>query len=142
MLEGLQTEIDAHPELNGASKEIIINALNADGTAQTETWAVRDDILKVPKGDMLALMSASSIANIIRWMRAEADDNALAFHELYISHDQFTVTNPVFRAFIGLLHSLGKITADEQTAILRLGERKISRAEELWDRLLTVEDFK
>lgn len=141
MLTGLQTEIDAHQELTGASKEIIINTLNADDTAQTETWTVRDDIIKVPKGDMLALMSASSIANIIRWMRAEADDNALAFHELYISHDQFTVTNLVFRAFIGLLHSLGKITADEQTAILRLGERKISRAEELWGRFLTVEDF-
>lgn len=141
MFEGLQTEIDAHPELTGASKEIIINALNADGTAQVESWAVRNNVLKVPKGDILALMGVPSIANVVKWMRAEADDNALAFHTLYDSHDQFIVTNSVFRAFVGLLHSLGKITAGEQTAILRLGERKISRAEELWSRFITAEDF-
>lgn len=141
MLEGLQIEINAHLELTGASKEIIINALNADGTAQTETWVVRNDILKVPKGDILALMNASSIANVIRWMRAEADDNALAFHTLYDSHDQFIVTNSVFRSFITLLHSIGKITETEKTAILRLGERKISRAEELWGRMLVEGDF-
>jgi len=47
MLTGLQTEIDAHPELIGASKEVIINALNTDGTAQTESWAVRDDVLNM-----------------------------------------------------------------------------------------------
>ena len=141
MLSGLQDEINNHPELQTASKDIIINALNADGTAQTETWAVMSETVKIPKGDILALMSATSISNIIRWMRAESDDNALAFHELYLSHDQFKVTDTVFRLFINLLESLAKITESERDAIMRLGERKISRAEELFNKKLTVEDF-
>ena len=141
MLARLEEEINNYPDLITASKDIIINVLNADGTAQVETWIVIDDVLKIPKGDILALMSPTSIANVVRWMRAEADDNALAFHELYLSHDQFTVTNTVFRNFISLLTSLGKITDSECNAILRLGERKISRSEEIWNRLLTTEDF-
>lgn len=141
MLSGLQEEINNHTELQTASKDIIINALNADGTAQTETWSVMSETVKIPKGDMLALMSATSIANVVKWMRAEADDNALAFHELYLSHDQFTVTNTVFRLFINLLASLEKITESERDAIMRLGERKISRAEELWNKKIEQGDF-
>ena len=141
MLTGLQEEIDAHAELTGASKEIIINALNADDTAQTETWAVRDDILKVPKGDMLALLSFASQVKLYDWLQA-GSDYAKGFSLFFYAHDQFKVTDAVFRGTISLLcDPLELITADEKNAILRLGERKISRAEELWGRLIVKGDF-
>ena len=37
MLIGLQDEINLHPELIGACKEIIINTLNEPGSAVIET---------------------------------------------------------------------------------------------------------
>ena len=38
MLSGLQDEITLHSELNGASKEIVVNTLNEPGSAVIETW--------------------------------------------------------------------------------------------------------
>jgi len=141
MLSGLQEEIALHTEFTGASKDIIVNALNADGTAQTETWIVMDDVLKIPKGDILALLSFASQVALYDWMKAESNE-AKGFSLFYNSHDQFKVNDPVFRGTISLLNNpLSIITESERDAILRLGERKISRSEEIWNRLLTVEDF-
>ena len=85
--------------------------------------------------------ATTSASAVISWMRAEADNNALAFHEFYTSHDQFKTSDPVFRSMVTLLNSINKITTDEKTALLRLGERKQSRAEELFGRKITIEDF-
>jgi len=140
ILQGLSEEISTHPELQGASREIIINKLNTM-PGSGGTYVVMADTLKIPKGDILALLSAESIANVIKWMRAEGDNNALAFHELYIAHDQFAVTNAVFRSFIELLAAISKISEIEKGAILRLGERLQTRSEELWGRAITNGDF-
>jgi len=140
MLNGLAEEISAHPELMGASRDIIISTLNTM-PGSGGIYVVMADTLKIPKGDILALLCAESIANVIKWMRAEGDNNALAFHELYIAHDQFTVTNAVFRSFIELLAALSKVSETEKEAILRLGERLQTRSEELFNRLITEKDF-
>jgi len=79
-----------------------------------------DTSLKVPKGDIMAMLSVDSLAAVIGWMRAEADNYALAFHEYFKAHDQFKVKDPVFVQFIALLESLGHITETEKDAILAL----------------------
>lgn len=142
MLNGLQNEITLHSELNGASKEIIIDFLNKDGTAIVESWTNRnDETLKVPKGDMLALLSLESQVKLYDWLKAESDA-AKGFSLFFYSHDQFKTCDPVFRGTISLLNNpLFIITEAERDAILRLGERKISRAEELFGHKLTMEDF-
>jgi len=140
MLTGLQQEIDAHPELVGSSAKKRMEALNQDGSAQVESYVVKDDVVKIPKGDMMAMMSVGSLASVITWMRAEADATAMVFHEFFNAHEQFKVTDPMFRAMISGL-APGLITTDERDAILRLGERPISRAEEVFGRKLTMEDF-
>jgi len=141
MLAGSQEEIALHQELNGASKDIIIMSLNTDGTSQTESYVVMDDVLKVPKGDILALLSFGSQVALYDWMKAESNE-AKGFSLFYNSHDQFRVANPVFRGTISLLNNpLTIITESECDAILRLGERKISRAEELFGRKIIEGDF-
>ena len=142
MLNGLIEEIVLHNELNGASKEIIINFLNKDGTAIVESWTNKnDENLKVPKGDMLALLSLESQVKLYDWLKAESDA-AKGFSLFFYSHDQFKVCDPIFRGTISLLQNpLSIITESEKNAILRLGERKISRAEELWNRKLEIGDF-
>ena len=140
MLEGLQTEIDRYPELVGASNEIKMRAINS-ATAETELWVVRDDELKVPVGDMLALLSLDSQARLYDFMQTDTNE-AKGFKLFYEKHDQFKVADPVFRGTIQLLHDpLNVLTVDERDIILRLGERLQTRAEELFGRLITAEDF-
>ena len=141
MLEGLQAEINAHAEFTGASNRIIMQVLNTDGTAQTESWAVNDTEIKIPKGDIMAMLSLESLGAVLTWMRAENDVTALVFHEFYLAHERFKVTDQMFRTLISGLETGGLITTTEKDAVLRLGERKISRAEELFERKLELTDF-
>ena len=141
MLEGLQEEIDKHPEFIGASNRIIMNSLNEDDTAETESWDVNTVEVKVPKGDIMAMLSMNSLGNVLTWMRAESDTTALIFHEFYLAHERFKVTDTMFRSLVSNLETNGLITSDEKDNVLKLGERKISRAEELFGRKLTMEDF-
>jgi len=140
MLTGLQEEIDKYQELIGASKKVIMNKLNNE-PGQVETWVVRDDNVKVPKGDMLELTSAASQVKLFDWMKAESDA-AKGFSLFYYAHDQFKVSDPVFRGTIQLLcDPLAIMTEPERDAILRLGERLQTRSEELFGRKITEEDF-
>lgn len=140
MLEGLQTEIDKYPTLIGASNEIKMRTINT-APAETEAWVVRDDDHKVPKGDMLALMSAASQVKLYDWMEANSDA-AKGFKLFYYSHDQFKTTDPVFRGTIQILRAyFNLITEAEETAVLRMGERLKTRAEEVFGRLIELGDF-
>ena len=140
MLSGLQEEIARYYELTGASPSLVMQRLNSDPASDGST-VVAEDPRKTPKGDLLALLSPSSIANIIKWMRAEADDLALVFHEFYVAHDTFKTSDPVFRNLISMLEVSALITTEELAAILACGERPRTRSEELWGRAITEEDF-
>jgi len=80
-----------------------------------------DASLKVPKGDIMAMLSVGSLAAVIGWMRAEADNYALAFHEYFKAHDQFKVADPVFISLINMLYQLDLITEAEKDAVIGLG---------------------
>jgi hypothetical protein len=70
-----------------------------------------------PKGDLMAMLSITSMSNVITWMRAEADANAIVFHEYFKAHERFKVKDPVFLGLIDLLYSLGHITKNEKDTI-------------------------
>jgi len=77
--------------------------------------------IKVPKGDILALLSIDSIANVITWMTTQGDNNSIAFKAFYESHDQFKVADPVFISLINMLYQLDLITEAEKDAVIGLG---------------------
>lgn len=140
MLYGLQAEIDRYPGLVGASKKLICDTINT-APALIEAWVVRDDDHKCPKGDMLAYLSQASQVKLSDWMDAKSTE-AKGFNLFYNAHVQFKTTDPVFRGTIQLLHDpLALISEGERDAILRMGERLKTRAEELFGRLITMEDF-
>lgn len=77
----------------------------------------KDLNLKIPKGDLMAMISVDSLANIINWMRAEGDKYAMTFNEYFKGSGQFKVHDPVFLAYMDILHSYGLITLAERDAL-------------------------
>jgi len=138
MLEGLQNEIDAHPEFVGASNRIIKDALNKDGTAQTETWVVSDEPRKLNRTAMLGYVSVASLEAIADFKET---DQGKAFKLLFESGSTYDFAHPTTRQMTQNLADAGVITQTEADSLLRVGERSISRAEELWSRKLELEDF-
>lgn len=141
MLEALQTEISSRADLAGASQKIVIRTLNSED-ADVETWVVSENDCKIPRGDMLALLSLASQVKLSDWMDVKSTDAAKGFVLFYTAHERFKTSDSTFRATISLLHDpLELITEAERDAILRFGERKKTRAEEIVGHLLTEEDF-
>ena len=143
MLTGLQEEITSRVDLATASKERIMQLLNADGSALTETWAVipiADQKIKLSKLALLTYLTPTQRAGI-RAMLAGTSDAEQDFKMLYEADVEFWVNDLTFRYMLDTLGAALSIDAGVVTAIKRLGERKISKAEELFNRLITVVDF-
>ena len=143
MLEGLQTEIDAHQEFIGAEKRIIVDALNKDGSALAEAWAVipiTEQKIKLSKLAVLTYLTPTQRAGI-RAMLADNSDAAQDFKMLYEADNEFWINDATFRYMLDTLGVALSIDPTVITEIKRLGERKISRAEELFGRLITEGDF-
>jgi hypothetical protein len=143
MLNGLQTEIDAHPELTGASREIIMRVLNQDGSAQTETWEVKplsDGKITISKAALLTYLTATE-RKALRQLMASGTDDGDDLKMLYEADDVFWVNDPTFRGLIESLTAGGMIGVDAANAVKRLGERQISRAEEVFGRKIGEGDF-
>lgn len=143
MLQGLQEEIDKHPELTGASKEIIISTLNTDGTAEVEAWDIiplDSQKISISKLKLLTYLTAEQRQGL-RTMLAGISEVEQDLAMLYNSDDTFWINDPFFR---GMLRNIATaLSMDEGivTEIKRLGERKISRAEELFGRKIQEGDF-
>lgn len=143
MLTGLNEEITRRVDLATASKEQIMKLLNEDGSALTETWAViplTEQKIKLSKLALLTYLTPAQRAGI-RAMLAGTSDAEQDFKMLYEADIEFWVNDLTFRYMLDTLGAALSIDAGVITAIKRLGERKISRAEELFERKITVEDF-
>lgn len=135
------------PELSkfpGAGNDVIARELNKDGTAKVETWAtvpVVEERIKMHKAVLLVALSAAerkALRGLLEAGASKLSDEAADFKMLYESTDTFDVNDPVFIAMLdGLQASLG-VKADTVLAIKRQGQRKISRAEELIGRKITL----
>jgi hypothetical protein len=140
----LKNERDTDPlglGLPGCGPEVLVQKLNADGSASVETWVVSDTPRTVPKSEVLALLSFDEIVAFKNWREAQADVYARASKELWDSFTSPDMAHPKMRQMVQLLRSLGIIQTDAgMTTILRLGERLKSRAEELIGRKITLEE--
>lgn len=143
MLAGLQNEIDLHPDLTGAAPRIVMQKLNADGSAQLETWEkvpLEDRKIKLSKLTLLTYLTPEQRTGI-RAMLEGTSDAEKDFAMLYNSDNEFWVNDSTFRAMVDMLGTTLPLPAETVTTIKRLGERSISRAEELFGRKLTEGDF-
>ena len=149
MLTGLQNEINNHSDLITASKEIVMQKLNADGSALVEAWAVIDFFetpIRLSKNTVKSTFLNMEQRKILREMVASADapeasDEIKDFADLYIGDDVFFVNHPMFRSLVDMLAGPLSLSDYAVVELKRLGERKISRAEELFGRKITAEDF-
>lgn len=136
MLAGLQTEIDKHPDLAGASARIVMEKLNHPGSASTEELVKNENSRRLPKANLLAMLDNGNIQKLIDFMETQP-----VMKLLFDSASSFDPSHSKFVEMISTLEGASIISADEKTAILRIGERLKSRAEELFGRNITMEDF-
>ena len=137
MLSGLQDEINLHPELTGACKEIIINTLNEPGSAVIETQQRNPEPVMISKNELYThQISDATFRRLIDYLET---DKYMA--ERIHAATYFNMSSPAVRSMIGSLYAGGIATEAEYNSLLRLGEIKLSRAEELFGRKITVEDF-
>ena len=123
---------------SGAGNDVIERELNKDGSAMAETWAtvpVDEQHINVHKAVLLASMTSTERAGLRAALAADED-----FRMLYDAAEEFTINHPTTITMInGLVAGIG-LRQEAATEILRLGQRKISRAEELVGRKITLEE--
>lgn len=137
MLAGLIEEIAAHPELTGACKEIVVNALNEPGSALVESWKINPEPAMISKNELYThQISDATFRRLIDYLET---DKYMA--ERIHAATNFNMSSPAVRSMMGALYTGGIATEAEYNSLLRLGEIKLSRAEELFGRKITVEDF-
>ncbi len=137
MLAGLIEEIAAHHELNGACKEIVINTLNEPGSALVESWKINPEQAMISKNELYThQISDATFRRLIDYLETDKY-MAERIHEA----TDFNMSSPAVRTIMGSLYAAGIATESEYNSLLRLGEIKMSRAEELFGRNITVEDF-
>ena len=137
MLSGLQDEINLHPELTGACKEIVINTLNEPGSALVESWKINPEQAMISKNELYThQISDATFRRLIDYLET---DKYMA-ERIHAATD-FNMSSPAVRSMMGALYTGGIATEAEYNSLLRLGEIKLSRAEELFGRKITTEDF-
>ena len=137
MLSGLQDEINLHPELTGACKEIVVNTLNEHGSALVESWKINPEPAMISKNELYThQISDATFRRLIDYLEI---DKYMA-ERIHAATD-FNMSSLAVRSMIGALYAGGIATEAEYNSLLRLGEIKLSRAEELFGRKITVEDF-
>ena len=139
MLEGLQTEINKWYDLTGASPNLIMNALNAPGSAEIETWITNSEKVLVSINEIYTYyISDTTIANLISYLQQPGNE------VIALRLDKATHLDMSSSLVINILYGLVTneiCTQTEYDNLIRLGQIKQSRAEELFGRKLTKEDF-
>ena len=129
----IKSELSRFP---GAGNDVIERELNKEGSAFVETWAtvpISEQKINVHKAVLLAAMTSTERAGLRMALAADED-----FKMLYEAAEEFTINHPTTIAMIsGLVAGIG-LRQEAATEILRLGQRKISRAEELIGRNITL----
>jgi|GEM_PF-4242811 len=143
MLEGLQTEIDLHPELTGASPRIIIEALNKPGSASVESWVISIEPVMISKSDLfiiyLSQPSRIALREFMSGTTQLGQDIKMIMDE--VEGKGINLSLEPVRDLLKSLNLVGVGTDDEYNRLMRKGEVLKSRSEELFDRKITLEDF-
>lgn len=155
MLNGLQEEIDNNPLLINASKKIIMNYLNTPGTFQEtytddSEWVVNETPILISKSEVMTkYLSMASGQSLCDFMEIDQSFNKY-INRIFTQVDGYGIDlslQSVREIFTYLYETFNICTETEFLNIMRLGERELTRAEELTNnaegtaRLLTLEDF-
>lgn len=139
MLNGLQAEIDKHPDLSGASPRIVMEALNAPGSAQVEVWITAPGgVLKSLNEIYTYYISDASLARLITYL--QQPENAVTALRLEKAQS-IDLAAPLVISMLADLLAAGVCTQTEYDTLIRLGQIQKSRAEELFGRKINMEDF-
>lgn len=150
MLETLQQEINNNwPQLIGASPTIIINTLNMPGSFKgvyiddTE-WRVKDEPSMISKNKLLteylSITSGQALSNFLD--KTESFNRYVNKLFSNVEGDGINMSLGPVRDLFTYIYQTGSVcTESEYNSIMRIGERQLSRAEELFGRKITLEDF-
>jgi hypothetical protein len=125
----------------GAGANPITQRLNAPGSAQVQAWVVASTDRPVEKEKFLQLLTLAEAAAIQSLMDgATPTGQALKFKLTQsASIDMSKATN---RGFMSELLSGNIVSQDTHDAMLRLGEVEQSRAQELWNEAVTIDQVR
>ena len=143
MLTGLQNEIENRQDLLTASRDEIIRALNADGTALVKTCELiplTEQKIKLSKLSLLTYLTPEQRYGL-RAMLNNPSDAAQDFKMLYEADNEFWVNDNTFQAMMDMLGAALSISPDVVAEIKQKGGRIISRAEELFSKKISAIDF-
>lgn len=139
MLSGLQEEINQHPNLVGASPQLVISKLNAPGSALTEALITNPERVLMSINEIYTYyICDATLANLISYLQQPGNE------VIALRMDKATHLDMSSLLVTTLLYQLLEdevCTQMEYNTLIRLGQIKKSRAEELFDRKLTEEDF-
>jgi hypothetical protein len=139
MLDGLQTEIDKYPVLTNAGAKAVMAKLNEPGSALVESWVTNPNEALYTVNEVYTYhISDESLGKLIALLVMPE------YVVLALRLDKATRFDLSSSFVLGMLSNLlaGEIiTQAEHDNLVRLGQVKKSRAEELFERKLTVEDF-
>lgn len=135
------TEIDMNPEISNAGADIILNYLNAPGSANNPTSVVKDTKTEIFKAQIVLMLSDESCA-AIQTLLEGTDITSKAFRLRWNEAKEVIDLSDVrVRGMIEGFHLGGLITEDEKNNLLALGEELSSRSYEMLGRKLTLEEI-
>lgn len=120
-----------------------MQTLNADGSAETETWETvpeAEETRHISRGLLLTYLTAAQRKGL-RDLMASGTDDGEDVKMLYEADKIYRANNA---AFIGLIDSLAVALSIDSAVVSEIkkhGQRSISRAEEAFGRKITLEDF-
>lgn len=125
--------------LTRVSKKIALKALNKPGSANVPSWIVSSTPVLVDKDDIFTYhISEDTFTKLIDF-RDSADGKYLKAR--LASATALNMASTAVRAMLLRLYQAQLCTEAEYVGLLRLGEVQLSRAEEVFNRKLTLEDF-
>ena len=155
MINGLQEEINSNPLLKNASKKIIMKYLNTPGTfkeiyTDDSEWVVNETPMLISKSELmtkyLSMVSGQALSDFLEIDQSFNKYINRIFTQVDGQGIDMTLQS-VREIFTYLYETFSLCTETEFLNLMQIGERQLSRAEELTNiaegtaRFLTLEDF-
>jgi hypothetical protein len=149
MLEGLQDEIKNWPQLLGASPKLVMDVLNKPGSfigvyTDDAEWTVKNEPAMISKSELMTRYLSLSSGQAFSSFLDKIDPFNRYVNRLFsqVEGNGIDMSLGTVRDLFTYIYQTGSIcTESEYHALMKLGERQLSRAEELFGRKLTEEDF-
>lgn len=140
----LLTEIQTDPAglgYAGAGASVIHALINAEGSASVDDWVLSPQPRPMDKGHFLEILTDDEKAKLLDLMNSgTVEGKALKFDLEQCS--VIDMTRARWRQKVEALTTAEVLSTEARDAILRLGEIRKSRAQELWGEAVQLEQIK